>query len=231
MCGGGLVDGLVPPQVPTRNGVDGDAGALDDQNVLHGLRAPDGFIDRGLERCGLTAAPLPVDGHHQLGGGVVDARAQDGGGEPGEHHRMRQPEAGAGEHRDGLGDHRHIDRDAVAGDYSQLGEGVRGLRDLGEQVVVGHGAGISGFPVEVDRDAVTVAGLDVLVDAVVGDIQRATDEPLRDRSVGPVEHLRPLGGPVQTLGLGVPERAPVGVGGGLQFRTGVGRRGELGLGG
>jgi hypothetical protein len=54
--------------------------------------------------------------------------------------------------------------------------------------------------------------LDVPVDAVVGDVELAADEPLRERRVGPVEDLGPLLRPGQPLGLLGPEGRPVGIG-------------------
>jgi hypothetical protein len=64
----------------------------------------------------------------------------------------------------------------------------------------------------VEGDAVAVAGLDVTVDAVVGDVELAAYEPLGERGVGPVEHLVPLLVPVQRLGLLRPEALVVLVG-------------------
>ena len=180
--------------------VDVDAGAADDQHVLDGCRtAVDRFVDGVLEGGGLAAAPLPVGGDDQLGFGVVDARAQRAGGEAGEHHRVGRAEAGAGEHGDdGLGDHRHVDRDAVAGDEAEVGEGVGGLADFGEQVVVGEVAGVARFALQVDGDAVAVAGEDVAVDAVVGDVElcrrRTTSRRARRTSRGPRRRCRASAG-------------------------------------
>jgi len=49
-------------------------------------------------------------------------------------------------------------------------------------------------------DAVPVAGLDVAVDAVVGDVDLAVGEPLVERRVGLVDAFLGLGLPVQELG-------------------------------
>jgi hypothetical protein len=90
------------------------------------------------------------------------------GGEAAEDHRVRGADPGAGEHRDdGLGDHRQVDRDRVALADAELGQGVGGLADLTLQVGIGDGAGVARLALEVDRDLVAVAGLDVPVDAVV----------------------------------------------------------------
>ena len=201
--GGGLLgDDLVPPHVALGVPSDVDAGAADDEDLLHRgggaidarQLAPERLVDRGLERRGLTTAELPVGGDDDLRLRVVDAGAQRGGGEPGEHDRVGQAEARAGEHRDiGLGDHRHIDGDAVAGDESERGEVVRRARDIGEQVGIGDVPGVGlRLADPVDCNPVAVAGLHVAVDAVDRDVELSADEPLRHRSLRPVENLGPF---------------------------------------
>ena len=113
---------------------------------------------------------------------------------------MGQAESGAGEHgHDRFGDHRHVDRDAITGDEAELGESVCRAAHFGEQVVVGQVATVTGSAFEVNGDAVTVAGEDVAVDAVVGDVELAADEPLGDGGVGPVEDVGPFLVPVKAL--------------------------------
>jgi hypothetical protein len=52
------------------------------------------------------------------------------------------PMPGAGQHRDdGLGDHRHVDRDPVAGLDAELGQRVGGLADLVLELGVGDRRG------------------------------------------------------------------------------------------
>ena len=136
------------------------------------------------------------------------------GGEAAEDHRVRRADPGAGQHRDdGLGDHRHVDRDPVALLDAELGQRVGGLADLVLELGVGEVAGVVlGLADPVDRDLVAVAGLDVPVDAVVRRVERAADEPLGERRVVPVEDPVPLLAPVEALGLLGPERLPVGGG-------------------
>ena len=130
---------------------------------------------------------------------------------PAEHHRVRRPDPGAGEHRDRrLGDHRQVDRDPVTGPDAERRQGVRGLRHLAQQVGVGDVAGVAGLALEVDRHLVAVAGGDVPVDAVHRHVEPTTDEPLRERRVRPVEDLVPGRRPLQLPGLLRPEREPVG---------------------
>ena len=64
----------------------------------------------------------------------------------------------------------------------------------------------------VEGDAVAVAGVDVAVEAVGGDVQLAAVEPLRERRVGPVEDLVPGLDPLELLGPDRPPGLGVGVG-------------------
>ena len=119
---------------------------------------------------------------------------------------MRQPEACAREDGDdGLGDHRHVDRDAVTGHEPEVGEGVGGLAHLGEQVGVGDVAAVAGLALPCDGDLVAVAVQDVAVHAVVGDVELAVREPLGDGCVGPVEYLGERSVPVESARLLGPE--------------------------
>ena len=115
------------------------------------------------------------------------------GGEAAEDDRVRRADPGAGEHRDRqLRDHRHVDRDPVALLDAELLQRVGGLADLAQQVGVGERPRVAGLADPVVGDLVAAAGLDVPVEAVVGDVQLAADEPLRERQVpleGRVERL------------------------------------------
>ncbi len=108
----------------------------------------------------------------------------------------------------------------------ELGQRVGGPADLAPQVGVGDGAAVAGLALPVDRDLIAVARLDMAVDAVGGHVERAADEPLRERRV-PLEDLVPLLGPGQPVGLLRPEALPVLVGAGVPVLGGVGLCGEL----
>src|SRR5690606_21847658 len=151
---------------------------------------------------------------HELRAGIVDARAQAVGAEAAEDDGVDGPEAGHGQHGDdGLGDHRQVDRDAVAVSHAEIGEHVRGALDLVGEFRVGDAAGVAGLALPVDGDAVAVARLDVAVEAVVGDIQLAVVEPLRERRVRPVEDpSEGLAPAEQVAGLLAPEALAVGCG-------------------
>ena len=160
-----------------------------------------GVSARASSTAGLSAAALPrrqppsaVMTSLRLG--VVDAAAERLGREAAEDDRVRRADPGAGQHRDRqLGDHRHVDGDPVAGRDAQLEQGVGGLADLALEVGVGDRPGVARLADPVVRDLVAEAALDVPVDAVVGDVELAADEPLGERQVpleGRVERLDPV---------------------------------------
>ena len=230
-----LVDGVLPPHVATFDPVQIGIviGTTHDEDLLDGLRGvvagAECFVDGGLERCGLAAAELAVGGDDEFGLGVVDAGAQRACGEPGEHDRVGQAEACAREHRDErLGDHRHVDGHAVAGDQADRGEVVGSLGHLVLELAVGEVTRIAGLADPVDRDAVALARGDVAVDAVDRNVEFASDEPLRERCIRPVEDLVEIGVPVQAPALLRPELEAVGVGVVVERGGAVRLRGELG---
>jgi hypothetical protein len=229
LVGVGLaVDDVVPPDVAALVPVDLGLGAAHDEDLLHRVGVLKRLVDGGLEGGGLAAPELPVGGHDDLALGVVDAGVQRLGREPAEDDRVRGAESGAGQHgEDGLGDHRHVDRHRVTGPDAELGQGVGGLADLALEVGVGDGAGVAALALEVDRDPVTVAGLDVPVDAVVRDVELAADEPLREGCVVPVQGALEVGRPGDALaGLLGPEALVIGGGGLVHLGGAVGLRGE-----
>ena len=229
VVGGLALDDVVPPHVATLD--HGRARALvadpaDHEHVLDGRGRLERFVDGRLERRRLAAAPAAVGGDDELRLRVVDPVAQRLGGEPAEDDRVRRADPGAGQHRDGqLRDHRHVDGDPVAGPDAELDQRVGGLLDLALEVGVGDRPGVAGLADPVVGDLVAEPALDVPVDAVVGDVELAADEPLGERQV-PLERrlerldpVEPLAGEIRPEGLGI------GLGAGVQ----VGRR--VGLGG
>jgi hypothetical protein len=142
---------------------------------------------------------------------------------------VQRAQSRAGQDRDdGLGDHRHVDRDAVAGDQAEFGQRVGGLAHFGQQIAVGQRAFLADpLTLPVDRDALAVAGFDVPVHAVVGDVQFAASEPFGKRPRRPVQHLRERGVPREPVGLFGPERQPVLLGLLIQVIAGIGLRCKL----
>ena len=91
-----------------------------------------------------------------------------------------------------LGDHRHVDVDPVAlaatpRPFSTLAKRCTSV----EQVGVGDGAGVARLALPVVGDLVAAARLDVAVEAVVGDVERAADEPLGEGQL-PLEIVSPV---------------------------------------
>ena len=121
-------------------------------------------------------------------------------GEPAEHDRVRRADPRAGEHRDRqLGDHRHVDRDPVALRRRPSSRSAFAAFELSRmQVGVGQRPGVAGLADPVVGDLVAEARLDVAVDAVVGDVELAVREPLREREV-PLERRRGRRRPGQPL--------------------------------
>ena len=95
--------------------------------------------------------------------------------------------------------------------------------DLAGQLGIGQFAGISRLTLEVERDAVPIACLDVPVNAVVRGIQGAVSKPLGEWGVAPVEDLGRLSLLAKPLGLFGPEtlevRQCLGVGVGRDIGT------------
>src|SRR5699024_4512123 len=122
-------------------------------------------------------------------------------------------EAGAGEHgEDGFGDHRHVDRDPVAGLDTELGQRIGGLGDLTQKIGIGDGAGVSGLAFEVVGDTIAETVLDMSVHTVVGGVESASDIPLGKGLVRPVEYRVERGVPGDPLRLLLPVSDAVGRG-------------------
>ena len=163
-------------------------------SVIDGVSA-ERDVRRRLEQRGLAPAPAAVGGDEHLRLGVVDAVGQRVGREPAEHDRVGGADPGAGQqgHRQ-LGDHRHVDGDPVALLDAEALQRVGEALHLGQQVGVGDRAGVARLALPVERDLVAPARLDVAVEAVAGDVERAADEPLGEGQV-PLEDRVPLAGP------------------------------------
>ena len=119
---------------------------------------------------------------------VGDAVGEGGGAEAAENHGMYGADARAAEHGDGqLGDHGHVDGDAVTGLDAERLERIGEAADAFVQLRVGEldGGAVLGFPQE--RGLIGVF-FEMAVEAVVGDVELAADEPFRVGRI-PVEDL------------------------------------------
>ncbi len=191
----GALHQLVVPVVATFDHGDVVAPTLDDDDVLDRRRVGHCVVGGGLQREHLAAPVAAVGGDQHGRLGVGDPVGERLRREAAEHDAVGGTDAGAGEHRDGhLGDHRHVDVDAVAlGDTEALehvGEPLHVVEELG----VGDRPAVAGLTLPVEGDLVATAGLDVAIETVVRHVELATDEPLRVRQI-PVEdgvpRLRP----------------------------------------
>ena len=176
-----------------------------------------------LERHDRAAPPRAVAGDEHLGLRVVDAVAQGLRAEAAEHDRVRRADARAGEHgRDRLGNHPHVDRDAVALLDAERPQRVGDATGLLEQVLVRDRAGVARLAFPVERDLIAVPGFYVAVEAVVRDVELPADEPFGERKL-PFEDGLPLLRPVELQRLRGPEPLPVAFGLVVDRRVGVER--------
>src|SRR5690606_15851543 len=131
---GRLAHQVVVPLVAAALHVHGVLGAAHHDHAAHAGRLPQRLVDRRLEGQYLAATEAAVGRDHDRGLGVVDAVGEGARGEAAEHHRVRGADAGAGQHGDdGLGDHGHVDRHAVAQADALALEDVREAADLLEE--------------------------------------------------------------------------------------------------
>jgi hypothetical protein len=208
-----LLERVVPPDVAAFAHRRVVVEPLDDEDRLDRLHVAHDLVDLLLDSGGLALAARAVDGDQRLGLGELHPLLDRLGREAAEDDVVDGADPRAGEHRhDDLGDHREEDADDVLRADPAVLERVGRLLDLAVQVRIGDVELLALLAAPVEGDAVAVAGLDVAVDAVVGDVELAVGEPLGERRVGPVEHLVGLLVPVQRLGLLGPEPLVVLVG-------------------
>src|SRR3954470_19604826 len=113
---------------------------------------------------------------------------------------------GTCQHRYGkLRDHRQVDADRVALTYPEVLEHVGELVDLGKELAVGVGLLVVGLISNPDQGVlVALTVLNMAVQAVVGSVDLAADEPLNEGRF-PVADLVPLLEPVELPCPALPE--------------------------
>ena len=164
--------------------------------MLEDCIAGNSGIGLALHRYSLSAAKLAIGGDEQLRSGVLYAKTQCFGRKPAEDERVDGTDSGNREgDDDALGNHGKIDDHPIAFDDAERGEGIGRLGDPSLQVCIGDHLAVTEFTLEIDGDAVTATGLDVPVDTVDGDVERAADEPFcrRDRQLRFARGIRPSG--------------------------------------
>jgi hypothetical protein len=192
---------LVVPEVSSGLHVDARTRPGDDDDRLDGRALVKGVVSLGFEGHDATAADSFVGRDEKLGTAILDPVAERRGGEATEDDRVDRADARAGEHGDDeLGDHRHIDRDAIALADPVLPEDVRELAHLVvERLVRVHlRPTLVGLPDE--RGLVAAPSLKMPIDAVVGDVELPALEPFDSRGIELVVQYRvPLLVPVEHL--------------------------------
>jgi hypothetical protein len=187
----------VPPKIAALLHIEGEIGVVldafdDDAGLDIGIHLRVGGVhslvgDR-FHRHRLVAAVCAVASDQSLAGGVDDTVGKGFGGEAAEDDRMHRADAGAGQHREGqFGDHRHIDRDAVALFDAARFEHIGEFADFGVHFAVGEGGVFTGLIAFPDNGGLLGPGIEVPVEAVVDDIGRAALEPF-DRD-GALVHI------------------------------------------
>ena len=102
---------------------------------------------------------------------------------------MSRTKSRTGEHGDrDLGNHRHIDCDAIALRDTEGLEGIRCLLHLAQQIAICHGASVAWFSDPVEGHLLTTPSSYVAIDAVLGNVQLTIFKPLREGKV-PLERL------------------------------------------
>ena len=205
------------------------ARAPDDEAGANPGRRRHRLVGRALERHGRAAAPGLVLRDQHLTAHVVRAVGERVGREAAEDDRVRRTEAGAREHRDReLGHHPHVDRDLRPLADVELLQGICHLDNAAQQLRVAERRALSlWLALPEVRDPFAATGLDVAVEAVVGDVERAAEEPLRVRQL-PLRHRVEVLEPRHALArLTGPELLRVDV---VEIGRRVRRGGELGVG-
>ena len=130
----------------------------------------------GDDAAGLDAAG---GGQDQLRLGVLDAGGEFLGGEAAEHDRMHGADARAGEHAgDRLGDHRHVDDDAVAGADAEIGETAASVSTSASSSRVGDPALRAGDgAVVVKGGLIATSRRDMPVERVVAGVASGVGKP------------------------------------------------------
>src|SRR5438552_2546774 len=213
-------------------------------HLFAGITAPDqNFVDLvAFFFCGLrgdigvafvidplSVAIVAVSVDKDAAAGIGGAEAAGFAAEAAEDDGMNNAEAGAGEHGDGkLGNHRHVNGDAVAGfEAAEIAEHGGGFVYANVKLAIGEDLRgfVFGFRDEDEGGFVFVLG-EMAIDAVVGGVEFAADEPFPERRVGGVESFLPLFVPVEKIGVVVEALRKIFLG---EFFD-EGEVGEIGLG-
>ena len=147
-----------------------------------------GKVDVGLEGRGHPPAIAGIGGDDDAGLGVVTAVEDGIGAEAAENDGVGHADASAGQHGNGqLRHHGHVNGGPIAGLQAQTLQHVGELAHLHVQLTVGEDPSVARLAFPVEGHPVTLAGLDMTVQAVVGDVELAPYKPLGEGQL-PVQH-------------------------------------------
>ena len=163
---------LVPPVVTARLHRGSASGAclttLIDEHTGDGWGVLECLVGDRLEFEEVPLAVAAVGGDQHLRGRVIDPIGERIRGEAAEDHAVRGTETGAGEHGDRhLGDHRHVDGDAVALRHAERLQRIGRLLNFAQKVVVGNGATVAWLADPVEGHPLAPASRNVPIDAVL----------------------------------------------------------------
>jgi hypothetical protein len=162
-----------------------------DKDRVHAAQAGKGLVDLRLEREDRAAAPTAVGRDHGRAAAVFDALLERLRAKSPEDNRVPRANARAGQHGDGcLGNHRHVDRDAIALLHAAALERVGKSADLDMQFLIAERACVARLAFEDQRRLLRARGESMAIHADRADVELAANEPLGERSLGPVQHLR-----------------------------------------
>ena len=206
MLVGRAIPSFLPPDIATLNHANRCAGPLDNDDCLNGRRIVERLVHVGLELDDLAAPPAAVGGNNELGLAVVKPVLDSFGTKATEDHRVNRTDAGAGQHRnDRLGDHRQVERHAIAGTHTHVFKNMRETAYVEMQLFVSNRADIARLAFEDQCSLVLARGAKMAVETVLRDVQFATGEPLRMRGVPLEDFFERLAPYEQLFGLPLPE--------------------------
>ncbi len=169
---------VVIPHVADGNDVARFVRALDHDDVLDAWRMFQRRVGEFLELNVFARPQRDVGGDEQLAFGIVDAPGQRVRAEAAEDHRMNRADARTAKHRDGgFGNHRHVNRHAVAFLDAERFQDVREFADLRVQFRVGDALHVLFRLTLPDDGGLVAARFEVAIQAVDGEIELAVFKP------------------------------------------------------
>jgi len=151
-----------------------------------------------------SVAVITVSVDENATAGVGGAEAASFAAEAAEDDGVDDAEAGAGEHGDGqLGDHGHVDGDAVAGfEFGEIAEHGGNFVHTFVELLIGdhYGWFVFRFGDENQSGFVLVFG-EMAVNAIVAGVEFPADEPFPERRIGSVEGFAPGLVPIEETGV------------------------------